>query len=92
MNPVIKPSVINILGIAPTPVRMNTYQKEQQPQPELERRSFWNKFKGVAKRVAAVIVSALAVITPFMNAVSRFRGIYGNHRSQYQDNGLRAVA
>lgn len=71
MNPVIKPNVLNVLCSDPAPAQRDMFQSQPQPKPKLQ--TFWNKFGGLIKKVATVIVSALAILPPVLNAISRFK-------------------
>ncbi len=71
MNPVIKPSVMNVLCSEPTTAQRGKF--ESQPQPSPKPRTFWNKFGGLIKKVVAVIVSALTILPPLFNSISRLK-------------------
>jgi len=71
MNPVIKPHIMNVLCSDPAPALSGRF--ESQPQLKPKPRTFWNKFGGLIKKVAAVIVSALAILPPVLNAISRLK-------------------
>lgn len=70
-NPVIKPSVINVLCSDPASARKSRF--ENQPHSKPKPRTFWDKFGGLIKKVATLIVSALAILPPVLNAISRFK-------------------
>lgn len=74
MNPVIKPNVMNILCSDPAPAQRGRFQS--QPQPEQKQRTFRSKFGGLIKKVATVIVSALTILPPVLNAISRFKAAF----------------
>jgi hypothetical protein len=78
MNPVIKPSVMNVLCSEPAPAQRGRFESQPQPKPKL--RTFWNKFGCLIKKVTAVIVSALTILPPVLNAISRCKETFKEDR------------
>lgn len=83
MNSVIKPCTMNVLCSNPAPARRGNFERQSQPQPKLK--TFWNKFCGLIKKVAAVIVSALTILPPVLNSISRCKETFKECRRC--DNG-----
>ncbi len=70
INPVIKPDVMNILSRAPDHIKK--CRIESSPLPKAKP-SKWDKVKGFIKKTWVFISSALVIIPPVLNAISRFR-------------------
>ncbi len=83
MNPVIKPSTINILSGMQGKTPSSDYASSAEPKP---RQTRWSRFKSwvsevceTLKPVVEIFVSIVSTVALFLNASGRYKA-YGNRR------------
>lgn len=86
MNPVIKPSTINILCGGYSHSNNKSSYNQAPPPPKAEKKSFWEKVGKIGKAIkesVGVIVSAIFAVVAIANVYCRFKDMSSqrNHKA-----------
>lgn len=90
MNPVIKPSTINILCGGYSHSNKKSSYNQAPPPPKAEKTSFWEKVKKVARVIKeniGIVVSAVVAVTAAVNAYCRFKEVSPKRRHKATPKG-----